>query len=291
MLSCYAPAKINLTLHVGSPFPNGRHPLDSLTVFAGAEAADQVSVRQDQDLRLEVTGPFAAACGSAEDNLVLKAARALQTHLDIRTGAHIYLTKNLPVASGIGGGSADAAASLRLLNQLWNGPTEEAHLYDLAAQLGADIPICLYKAPALMRGEGEIIIPADLPRLLPALLVNSGATCPTGKVFSAFDHMQKAFTFEEQDLPDFAAPKDMITWLCAGRNDLQTPAISLWPEIDKVLDVLNALPGQCLTRMSGSGATCFALFETVEQAEQAGAYVRAMRPDWWCVATQLGRGA
>ena len=291
--SALAPAKVNLFLHVGPVQPNGRHPLDSLVMFAGEEAADRLSVMTSDDLSMTLTGPGMTNpdhIGPVDDNLVLRAARALQAETGSTQGAAFTLEKLLPIAAGIGGGSADAAAALRLLTDLWGTDTAAAH--KIAPALGGDVPVALQGHAALMQGEGERIRRApDLPRV-PALLVNPGLACPTGPVFRAYDAAGGGAGFREFGaVPPFERVWDLVHWLGNQRNDLQAPAIAAVPEIAGVLDTLQALPDVLLARMSGSGATCFALFDTEDAARRAEAQLSADRPDWWIRATSLGDAA
>ena len=288
MLITLAPAKINLTLHVGQAKKNGRHPLDSFIVFAGAEAADRITVEPADSLQFAVIGPFADKCGDLNDNLIFKAAYALQTVLQTSQGARVTLVKHLPVASGIGGGSADAGATLRQLNQLWGGPDTYDHLISVGAQLGGDIPACILSRPLLMRGEGERLIPAAIPTPLPALIVNSGTPCSTAQVFQTFDASGGGADFHETNPPQFKSTQSLLNWLDKTYNELEAPAIVLHPEIAHTLATLKALPNVRFARMSGSGATCFALFDTMDEARAALAALKTEQPDWWSVATELG---
>lgn len=287
-LSGWAPAKVNLYLHVGAVKPNGRHDLDSLVMFSGSAAADHLTVEPADDLTLEVTGPLAIAAGPLEDNLVLKAARDLRDAGNVSAGARLKLIKRLPVAAGIGGGSSDAATALRLLTDLWGlSPGLAA---DLAPTLGGDVPVALAGKPALMRGEGERVAPCAVPRM-PALLVNPGLPSPTGPVFKAYDAAGGGAGFAEQEIPvGLNDEKAFAAWLSRQRNDLEAPAIAMVPEIDSVLEFLRAQPGVRLARMSGSGATCFALFEAIAFAERAGVVLRQQpsRKGWWSAACHLG---
>lgn len=288
-LSDLAPAKVNLHLHVGPVKPNGRHDLDSLVVFADAGAADLVSVEPSGQLSLEVTGPWAAACGPTDENLVMRAARALKAVSGYPAGAHIRLEKNLPVASGIGGGSSDAAAALRLLTRLWALPDDLASR--LAPGLGGDVPVALLGRAALMGAEGERVTESPLGFGIPALLVNPGMPCPTGRVFAAFDASDGGHGFAPAgEKATFSTLSELVAWLARQRNDLQVPAIGLVPEIREVLDALAACPGVRLARMSGSGATCFALFDTMQAAGEAGLRMAEGRRsrDWWHTSCLLG---
>lgn len=288
-LSGFASAKVNLYLHVGPPKANGRHDLDSLVVFAGLGATDHLKAERADEITLDVTGPQAAAAGTGDDNLVLKAARALQAASGTRKGARLTLDKHLPVAAGIGGGSSDAATALRLLTQLWD--VDPAHAAAIAPGLGGDVPVALAGVPARMRGEGEHVTPLPgIPRLA-AALINPRLACPTGPVFSAHDAAGGGAGFSELDtLPDFPDEKSLAAWLAQQRNDLEAPAIALVPEIGTVLDFLRAQPRVLLARMSGSGATCFALFEDLASAERATVMLglQAGKKHWWSAACRLG---
>jgi 4-diphosphocytidyl-2-C-methyl-D-erythritol kinase len=268
-----AHAKVNLHLHVTGRRADGYHLLDSLVVFPAI--ADRLSATPAGSLTLEVTGPFAAALADEPDNLVLRAARRLAEAHGIRPGAHLVLEKHLPIASGIGGGSADAAAALRLLACLWNVPIPEG----LALSLGADIPVCLAQSPARMQGIGEHLSAA--PRLPPfgIVLANPGLAVPTPAVFRQRAAAGTPFTPPAalpEAWPDAAA---MAADLATTRNDLAEAAIALCPPIADLLAALAALPGCRLARMSGSGATCFALFDTAATATKAAASLA--RSGWW----------
>jgi 4-diphosphocytidyl-2-C-methyl-D-erythritol kinase len=270
MLTEAAPAKVNLYLHVTGKRSDGYHELDSLVVFAGA--ADELRAEPAEALSLTLRGPFGAALGAEADNLVLRAARALGAAAGRGSLVRLTLEKNLPVASGIGGGSADAAACLRLLGRLWNvTPPPE-----LALSLGADVPVCLAGVAARMSGVGERLTPA--PRL-PAcgmVLVNPGVALGTADVFRARDGSFSA----PAALPDaWSDARSMADDLARLGNDLEPPAIELCPVIGAVLATLRALPGCLLARMSGSGATCFGLFADSAEATHAAPALR--RPGWW----------
>jgi 4-diphosphocytidyl-2-C-methyl-D-erythritol kinase len=266
--SRFAPAKVNLYLHVTGKRADGYHLLDSLAVFP--DAGDRVEAAEADGLSLEISGPFGAVLRGEEDNLLLRAARLLAPG----RGAALKLEKNLPVASGIGGGSADAAAALRVLCGLWG--IEGADLPALALKLGADVPVCLESRPARMQGIGEILAPA--PRLpeFGMVLVNPGVAVPTPAVFKA---RQGGFS-PAPALPEAWADVDaMVADLRSCTNDLQEAAIGIAPVIGEVLAKLSALPGAKLARMSGSGATCFALFANAAAAEAAAAEINV--PGWW----------
>ena len=278
-----APAKVNLYLHVTGRRADGYHLLDSLAVFG--PAADEVAAEPAEGLSLALDGPFGAGLAAEADNLVLRAARALAEAAGCNRGAALRLVKRLPIASGIGGGSADAAAALKLLDRLWALGLGEAWLAEIGGRLGADVPVCLASRPMRMQGVGELLSPA--PALPPCglLLVNPGLALATPAVFRA---REGAFT-PPATLPaawDDAAA--MARDLAALRNDLEAPAIRLCPPIAEVLAALRALPGCLLARMSGSGATCFGLFATPAAAEAAAPTL----PDgWWRAAGPLHRAA
>lgn len=287
MLTSLAPAKVNLFLHVGAVQENGRHPLDSLVMFAGPEASDSVTAATADTLSLSVVGPRSKGLEAEDDNLVLRAARALRDAAGEALGAALTLDKQLPVAAGIGGGSADAGATLRVLRQLWSLDHDLAR--QVAVPLGGDVPVALVGRTALMQGEGERVhVQQGLPRL-PAVLVNPGVDCPTGPVFRAYDADGGGATFAALEaVPQMRAPEELIAWLEHQRNDLERPAVQRVPAIRDVLDALNATRGARLARMSGSGATCFALFATADDAVSAASDLARRYPAWWIRATSLG---
>ena len=271
-----APAKVNLFLHVTGRRADGYHLLDSLAVFG--PAFDTVAAAPAADLGLALDGPFGATLAAEPDNLVLRAARTLAARAGVAANAALTLTKRLPVASGIGGGSADAAAALRLLNRVWGAGLDEAVLMELAAPLGADIPVCVPSRPARMQGVGEVIGPA--PRLPECglLLVNPGLPLATPAVFKARAASGAGFSREAALPVSWPDAATMARDLARLDNDLEAPAIALCPPIAEVLAALRALPGALLARMSGSGATCFALFATPAAAQAAEAMLPAA---WW----------
>lgn len=285
-----APAKVNLYLHVGPPRADGRHPLDSLVVFA-CDACDRLTLSFGADPQRVVEGPFGEAAGTIEANLVQAALSAVGA---ARAGAGrdmpplgFVLDKQLPVAAGLGGGSADAAAALRLLQSAGLADSDLARA--IAPSLGGDVSVCLEGRAALMRGDGDIVEPLEnaLPGLA-AVLANPRVACPTGPVFDRFDEMGGP-PFMEITPPNFAGAAGFIDWLAGEtRNDLEPAATDLVPEIGGVLEALAALPGARLARMTGSGATCFALFETMAAAEAGAAALEADRPGWWVRASALG---
>jgi 4-diphosphocytidyl-2-C-methyl-D-erythritol kinase len=277
-----APAKVNLFLHVIGRRADGYHLLDSLAVFG--PVGDTVAVAPSASLDLALDGPFGSSLAAERDNLVLRAARALAAAAGIEALAAIRLTKRLPVASGIGGGSADAAAALRALDRLWGTARGEAGLAAIGATLGADIPVCLAARPARMQGVGEILL--DAPRLPPCglLLVNPGAALATPAVFKA---RTGGFTPPATLPAAWADARAMAADLLMLRNDLEPPAIALCPAIAEVLAAIAAQRGCLLSRMSGSGATCFGLFPDAAGAEAAAA---ALPAAWWRAAGGLAGG-
>ena len=269
-----APAKVNLFLHVVGRRADGYHLLDSLAVFPAV--GDTVRAVPADGLTLVLAGPFGNALQTEADNLVLRAARWLAAATGVRAGAALTLEKRLPVASGIGGGSADAAAALRVLARLWGvAPAAEA-LHALALRLGADVPVCLASRPARMGGVGEVLSPApDLPAF-GMVLVNPGVAVSTPAVFRARAGAFSAAAALPAAWADAAA---IARDLAALGNDLQAPAVALQPVIGVVLAALAAAPGCRLARMSGSGATCFGLFDDAAAATAAASGLR--RPGWW----------
>lgn len=283
-LAAFAPAKLNLHLHVGPPRPDGRHPLESLAAFA--DAGDWLTASPAAELSLEVRGPFAAALAAEEDNLVLRAARLLAQRFGVRAGASLTLDKRLPIASGVGGGSADAAAALRVLSALWDLTADIAVLEDIARPLGSDVPVCLRCQPAWMTGGGEDVRPADIAPL-EGVLVNPLIPSPTGPVYRAFDEMGLGVAF--QPAPGPPGPQaDLLGWLREQRNDLEGPAIRLTPVIAEVLSALAKCRETALARMSGSGASCFALTRSRSDAAALVSALRAEHPGWWVQAVRIG---
>lgn len=272
-LTEFAPAKINLHLHVVGRRDDGYHLLDSLAVFAAV--GDRLSVSVSDDLSLSVTGPFAAGLQGEADNLVLRAAHALAEYAGIRATGALVLEKNLPVASGIGGGSADAAAALRLLRRFWG--LDQNVPYAVAARLGADVPVCLAGRPALMGGIGECLAPAPGLPDIGIVLINPGVAVSTPSVFRArAGGFSGAAEWPRNGWRDAA---DLAASLRLTGNDLEPPARSLAPAIGSVLEAIASMPGCLLARMSGSGATCFGLFPAPAAAQAAAASVS--HDGWW----------
>ena len=268
----FAPAKINLTLHVTGQRDDGFHTLDSLVVFGAAR--DQIIVREARELSLTVEGPEAANVPPGQDNLVMRAAGLMAKG----RGAAITLIKNLPVASGIGGGSADAAATLRALSQFWGEPLPKP---GEILNLGADVPVCMGRRPTRMAGIGEVLSPApDMPEYLGMVLVNPRVSVPTPEIFRRLEN--KCNPAMPDVIPTFGGAQGLADWLTDQRNDLEVPAISVQPVIGDVLQAIKDT-GSLIARMSGSGATCFGLFETEYQAKAARAKIYATHPEWWGV--------
>jgi len=285
-----APAKVNLTLRVLGRRADGYHEIESLVTFA--DIGDTMSLAPGGELALTVRGPNAGQAGEGADNLVLKAALALAARIPgIRLGA-FQLDKKLPVAAGLGGGSADAAAALRLLARANGLSGEDTRLYEAARAAGADVPVCLDPLTRLMRGIGEkLSAPLDLPPL-PAVLVNPGVALATKAVFAGWTPAAPPPPppFDLAAAANAANREQLLQLLIAQANDLEGPAIALAPVIAEVLAALRALAGCRLARMSGSGATCFALFFAAAEAIVAAKTLSGRYPHWWVRATALGGG-
>ena len=282
-----APAKLNLYLHVVGRRPDGYHLLDSLVAFAGV--ADELTFAPAAELSLVIDGPFGPALEANDDNLVLKAAHALAAHAGRAPGAAIRLTKRLPVASGIGGGSADGAAALHGLSRLWNLGLSDTTLAKIGLALGADVPVCLAGVPSFFGGIGDEIQSAGpLPRSH-VVLVNPGVPLATAAVFRARAQTTAGAAYSQSARWTDAVPDALaLVGLLARRgNDLTAAAIGLLPAIADVLAALEQEPACLLARLSGSGATCFGLFAERGGAREAAAAVAAAHPDWWVVATML----
>lgn len=279
-----APAKINLALHVTGRRADGYHLIESLVVFAGH--GDRLAVEEAEQDGFSVTGPFASSLPADGGNLVLRARDLLRLHFGAgaQSPVMLRLEKNLPVASGIGGGSSDAAAALRLLARHWKLCASEEDLARLGLELGADVPMCLASRPLVARGIGEKLEPAAGFPSLPLLLINPGKPLETRAVFA---RLQKRDNQGLGPLPRCESLAEIIRWLRSTRNDLEAPALSLLPEIADTLGLLEA-EGALLSRMSGSGATCFGIFESIETAEKAAGQIRKKRPGWFvCPAATL----
>lgn len=289
MIERIAPAKVNLYLRVVGRRADGLHLLDSLVAFA--TLADRVTAEAGETLSLEIDGPFAPAlAGEAIDsNLAWRAARTLADALGRAPQARLRLTKNIPVAAGLGGGSADAAAVLRALPALWQAELPEPALLDLAARLGADVPVCLAGRSVIVAGIGDSTRQGPSLPSCGLLLVNPGAALPTASVFAAAATRRGAAAFAPP-LPLVHAPatvSDLAQALALRGNDLTEAAVALVPEIGAVLALLRATPGCRYAAMSGSGATCFALYDDVLAAEGARLRLGDARPRWWSQAGAL----
>lgn len=284
----FAPAKVNLFLHVGPLRPDGFHPISSLMVFA--DVGDRLELAPASMLSLEVGGPFQDHAPAGADNLVLRAARALLDAAEApEPGLKLRLTKALPAAAGLGGGSSDAAAALRLLRQVLDLDLSDQALERVAAALGSDIPACVAGRPVIAEGRGERLRPAPGLCPLPAVLVRPPVGSATGPVYRAFDEDPGRASAEPPALPpEITTPGQAAEVFAACRNDLEAPAVALQPRIGEALEVLRAAPEALLARMSGSGSACFVLCADLASAEGLRARIAADHPDWWAVACRLG---
>ena len=291
MLSEVGRAKVNLTLRVVGRRVDGYHDLESVVAFA--DCADRLTLVPGPDLKLEITGPLAQACGEIADNLVLKASGLLAARVPNLKLGTFALEKVLPVAAGIGGGSADAAAALRLLAQLNDLPLDDERLREVALETGADVPVCLRSHACDMTGIGESLLPLNPPEL-PCLLVNPCVAVATKDVFSALGLRSGELlvgvtdVIESPDWPDCGASiADWVAALSLVGNDLEAPAMRIQPAIGEVLAALRESAGALLARMSGSGATCFAIYGNGGEALAAADKIRRDHPDWWVHAGVL----
>jgi 4-diphosphocytidyl-2-C-methyl-D-erythritol kinase len=277
MLTLPCPAKINLFLHVVGKRDDGYHLLESLVCFA--DYGDTLTLAKSTTTTLTLTGDFASALQQTPlaDNLIIKAHRALEQQAQRPLPTAFTLQKNLPLGGGIGGGSANAAATLRGLHTLYNLPTSQDSLHKIATTLGADVPVCLKSTPCLMTGIGEQLSPVSMPHSLHALLVTPPIHISTKNVFQAL-HGNFSNPLPPIEIP---TPQALRTLLHQTRNDLEAPALRLFPMLQNTLDALKNQSGCWLTRLSGSGATCFGLFETAAQATTAAHAIKKQHPDWW----------
>ena len=282
----FAPAKVNLTLHVLGRRADGYHEIESLAAFAGV--GDRLTLVPGGPLELIVRGPTAAAAGASSDNLVLKAARALAGQVPTLRLGRFELDKELPIAAGLGGGSSDAAAALRLLARHNDLPVGDARLQAAARATGADVPVCLDPRTRMMHGIGEILSdPIDLPEL-PAVLVNPGVAVPTKDVFATLGAPTLTSPVQRDDFIAINADAaSLISILSARRNDMEIPAITIQAVVADVLAALQASPGCLLARMSGSGATCFGLYGSAGAANDAAHRMRKSHAGWWVRSTVL----
>jgi 4-diphosphocytidyl-2-C-methyl-D-erythritol kinase len=285
MLSEEGRAKVNLSLRVFGRRVDGYHDLESVVAFA--DCADRLTLAPGSELSLKTTGPLAQACGEARDNLVLKAAMLLAARVpDLKVGA-FTLDKVLPVAAGIGGGSADAAAALRLLARLNDLALDDSRVLEVALQTGADVPVCLASRACDMTGVGDKLLPLNLPKI-PCVLVNPCVPVATRDVFQALGLRNGQLLVGATDIlrgTDWPEPgasvEDWVEVLAASSNDLEEPAMRIQPVIGEVISALLATNGAWLARMSGSGATCFAIYENTAEAGRAAEKIRGARPQWW----------
>jgi 4-diphosphocytidyl-2-C-methyl-D-erythritol kinase len=284
-------AKVNLTLRVVGRRVDGYHDLESVVAFA--DCADRLTLTPGSELELKMSGPLAGACGETSDNLVLKAARLLGQRVpDLKVGS-FTLDKLLPVAAGIGGGSADAAAALRLLAQLNDLTLDDERLLGVALLTGADVPVCLASRPCDMTGVGETLLPLTLP-IMPCVMVNPRVPVATKDVFNALGLRNGELLVGATDIlrgtawPEAGASvEDWVEVLAASSNDLEAPATRIQPVIGEVISALSATNGAWLARMSGSGATCFAIYENTADAGRAAEKIRLDHPGWWVHAGTL----
>ena len=288
ILDAFAPAKVNLYLHVGPLGPDGFHPICSLMVFA--DVGDRLRAEQAAAFSLAIEGPFSSHAPAGEDNLVIRAVRALHPDPPL----HMTLTKRLPAAAGLGGGSSDAAAALKLAVQALRLDLDQGRLQAIAAGLGSDVPACLDGRPVLAEGRGERLSPSPELAPLPAVLARPPEGSATGPVYRAFDEATSvsAHPGEGRDpgfLPSsFASHQALVQFLRTCRNDLEAPAVSLEPAIGEVLGALREAPEVLLARMSGSGSACFGLCADDGSAQALAARLAREHPDWWVTACRLG---
>ena len=286
--TAFAPAKVNLFLHVGPPAADGYHPLCSLMTFA--DVGDRVTACAADAPELEVRGPFAGGAPPGPDNLVLRAARAL---IEAARGpvapVRLILDKALPVAAGLGGGSSDAGAALRLLRARLELDVDDARLEAVAASLGADGAACLWGRPVLAEGRGERLSPAPAVPVLDAVLVNPRVPVSTPAVYRALDASGRFGDIARPIMPEsFEDAAEAAAWLASQRNDLEAPAIAVEPAVGAVLETLAGEPETLLARVSGSGGTCFALCAGDIEAEGLAERLEAMAPGWWVRRCRLG---
>ncbi len=272
LLEC-APAKLNLMLHITGKRPDGYHLLDSMVAFV--EHGDRLMFQPAEKLSLNITGKFAGNLSG--DNLIMRAARILQQTTGCDKGAAIILDKQIPVGAGLGGGSSDAAAALRGLLRLWELTMDDGALHGLALSLGSDVPVCLARRLAVIRGIGDEITPVEYPLPYTAVLVNPGVPLLTADVYRRFSG---SFSPAAGDTDFFR-----------GHNALEAPAMALCPAIGDVLAALRATENCALARMSGSGATCFGLYATADDATRAASRIQDNHPGWWTVATSFSRNS
>ncbi len=290
-LNVFAPAKINLYLHITGRQDNGYHTLDSLVGFA--DIGDHIRIEAADDFTFQIDGPYAHAFGPKEcdasphsSNLVVQAVWALAQAAQKTPNIHVTLTKNIPLAAGLGGGSADAAAVIWGLLKWWELPTQATYLPALMTSLGADVPVCLASTPARMQGIGDILDVVPTMPEIPIVLINPNKACPTKEIFRDFDSDFKT----PYPLPDTLHDFDgLITFLAQRHNDLEPPAKAYVPEIQTVLSALNTEEGCALARLSGSGASCFGLFKDEAHAKSTASTIAEDYPEWWVKTGWLNR--
>jgi len=285
-LSEHAPAKVNLTLKVIGRRSDGFHELISLAAFASV--GDVVELVPEGEVSLSIRGPFAGDLG--EDNIILRAAKLLLEQCPGRRAGSFRLDKQLPVAAGLGGGSADAAAALRLMERATSEPLPSETIADTARQLGADVPVCLGSKTCVMSGRGEKLTHVSVLPALPAVLVNPGVALCTKQVYAALNAapVKHAQTGEASAPKSFGSADELVAHIQGSGNDLEAAATELVPAIAQVRATLQALAGCRLAQMSGSGPTCFGLYGTADEARSAAQIISTNHPHWWAVATELG---
>lgn len=286
--AAFAPAKVNLFLHVGPPAKDGYHPIASLMAFA--DVGDLVTTFEAEALSLHVHGPFGRGLSADADNLVMRAALGfLAEARRPMAPVGLSLDKRLPVAAGLGGGSSDAGAALRLLRELSGGKLADEQLEAVAAALGADGAACLWGRPTFAEGRGERLTPAPGLPAIDALLVNPGVPVSTPAVYKRFDADARFGDVALPPAPDaFETVRELAAWLSRLRNDLERPAIAVAPEVGAVLETLADEPETLLARVSGSGGTCFALCDDDIAAESLAERIEALEPRWWVQRCRLG---
>ena len=283
--TAFAPAKINLALHVTGRRSDGYHDIDTLVMFA--DVGDTLKAKPDGRLAFDVSGTFSGDVPKDQENLVIAAAEALRAETQIKSGARLSLVKNLPVGAGIGGGSSDAAAALTVLNRLWATGLDRAELMDIGGRLGADIPMCLKGETLRAVGKGDRLFSWPGLPSVPVVVVWPARFVSTGSVFGAVT------AFDNPPLPDIEAGavgnlSDLIEFLANTRNDLTEAACTLEPSIGEALGAIHNCPGCLISRMSGSGSSCFGIFRALSQAKSAATTIARERPEWWVCAATAG---
>lgn len=286
MIRELAPAKVNLFLHVGNKRPDGYHELESLVVFASV--GDELTFEEADELSLKVEGPFASALADDQDNLVLRAARKFAEFAQVEPKVQIMLTKNLPVASGIGGGSGDAGATLRGLSRLWPGRLTLPQLWNIGHDLGSDVPVSVLPGCWWMTGRGERFLTVRDVGTLDALLINAGVPVSTAEVYEALD-ARTGIGKTAKPAHHCVRIAHFAEYLSGTRNDLEAPARALSPAIGEALEAL-AEGNPLVARMSGSGGTCFALYPDAVSAQMAAENISREHPNWWIAPTKLNYG-